>query len=275
MQAEIHQRQKHMGSTSCVSPSPSPKGGRAASGGVPTRRPLMLLAERTVTGEVLPRGSSGKGTRGGGGGDPYSVINTALRRGSTPPRRSPSSSAGQTALRAVEAVLRPTAAGRGSGGPGGCGSSSDPQSSATKRAPPASRSMAAAVADAQAAVQLEAATSAAAAAISRGSSPVNFRTEAEELAMSFPPYVIVMPPNAHGDSREPSPTRHSSSQQNPVAAAAARDQGWSDTLGGTGEVRRDTFLPPPGLVASSAPTGGWPRLAPWELERQLQESLRK
>ena len=144
--------------------------------------------------------------------------------------------------------------------------------------------MAASVAEAQAAVQLEAANAAAAAspavhaaAISRGSSPVNFGMSrygaAEDMMLSLPPYVIMMP-------RDPATSMPLPDQPTGQLSQGIAPPGSSLHTSPDNAVRRDAFLPPPGLVAS-APAGDGgrlglrPRLAPWELERQLQESLRK
>lgn len=254
---------------------------RGASGGVPVRQPLMLLADRDVSGEVR-RGARGGG--GDGGGDPYSVINTLQRAalaGSGP--ASPSSPAGGG--RRYISPPRQSPAGRRSAGTSptapyyasGWGVAASPL-----LRPP---SMEAAVSVARARVQLEAAV----ASSQRGSPspappPGGGFEAARALAMSLPPFVIA-PPHLSGAVK-------AEASASPCIAERQQHREWGHQEADPSQefegyqqhaapaAARDAFLPPPGLLAqmmapSSGDGGGRPRMAPWELGQQLQDSLRK
>ena len=260
-----------------------PSGGRVS--GVPARRPLMLLADRDVSGELR------HGARGGGGGDPYSVINTLQRAaagvGSGPP--SPSSPGGGGGRRYVSPP-RQSPSGRRSTGtsptaPYASGRGAPSASSPLLRPP----SIEAAVSSARARVQLEAAV----ASSQRGSPlqappPDDAFGAARALVMSLPPFVILGPGAGAGATASPPPPhQHQTAERQQYGEQySEREQRAGDAWQSQQYQRdaspaasRDAFLPPPGLLAQmlgpSGGDGGRPRMAPWELGQQLQESLRK
>ena len=255
--------------------SGSPRGGDKGADSSPSgagqrspylqRQPFLLLANRTVSGE--------RKAPGGGGGDAYSVVNTIVRRiaaagaasaGSGMVRSPGASPGGRHASppRPCSPIVSPSvkatwADGRGGGIPSPIASVGPPHMQ--QRESRQQQPVAAAVADAQARVHLAAAS----AAVSRGSSPIPPPRYgmAQDLVMSLPPYVIVSSSShEQGGRREP--------------VAAFSDDHMEDEA--SMPLSRESRLPPPGLLGDGLPAAVLkPRLAPWELGQQLQESLRK
>ena len=278
----------------------APSGGVAGS---PTaasalrRRPLLLLGDRSVSGERRTP------LAGGGGGDPYSVVNTVVRRAAAAAaataaavgvagvggsltllggRRSPSGGRHASPPRPRSPGVSP--ASKMAWGGEGLGSYlPSPPGQRQQESGGRQRPVAAAVADAQARVHLEAA---AAAAVSRGSSPIlpppPRYGAAEDLVLALPPYVVVAPQAPQLWASASPPPHHdrgasSRTGRGPFPTASfPDDDGDVEAEGDGARLARVSRLPHPSLLGEGAPSAGVrPRLAPWELGQQLQESLRK